>query len=95
MDMQYIRIAARLAYTDSFESIFDPLPDEMIEKYDVVYIRHFICVMQSGDPMPLLSILMKLLKPGGYLQWQEWDISTNTLVVAKTTGAAAAAWHLR
>ncbi|KAF7196618.1 N-methyltransferase tcpN [Pseudocercospora fuligena] len=45
--------------------IFDPSPDDMIGKYDVVYIRHFICVLQSGDPMPLLSILMNLLKPGG------------------------------
>lgn len=65
--------------------IFAPIPDTLLGRYDVVCIRHFICVLlPSGDPKPLLRALLKLLKPGGYLQWQEWDLQSNTARVAKT-----------
>ncbi|KAK3700000.1 hypothetical protein LTR37_016160 [Vermiconidia calcicola] len=49
----------------SFEelNIFEPISDHLIGKYDVVFLRHFICVVQSGNPLPLLSALLKLLKP--------------------------------
>lgn len=66
--------------------IFAPIPEELVGKYDVLCIRHFICVIQSGDPTRLLQQLLRMLKPSGYLQWQEWDISSNTLL---TSGKAA------
>lgn len=62
--------------------IFAPIPSDLVGIYDILCIRHFICVIQSGDPTTLLKQLLKLLKPGGYLQWQEWDISTNTLLTS-------------
>lgn len=62
--------------------IFDPIPEHLVGRYDVVCIRHFICVIQSGDPNTLLSQLLKLIKSGGYLQWQEFDLSTNTIRLA-------------
>ena len=68
--------------------IFEKIPQHLVGSYDVVYIRHFICVLQSGNPIPLLSALIKLLKPGGYLQWQEWDLQSNELVVADPTNPA-------
>jgi SAM-dependent methyltransferase len=55
---------------DIFE---DPLPEELVGRYDVVHIRLFVFVIASGNPLPLLKNLMRLLKPGGYLQWQEYD----------------------
>ena len=69
--------------------IFEPIPQYLVGSYDVVYLRHFICVLQSGNPIPLLSALLKLLKPGGYLQWQEWDLQTNELAVAESANSAS------
>jgi SAM-dependent methyltransferase len=63
-------------------NIFDPIPQHLISRYDVVYVRHLVCLVQSNNPIPLLSALLKLLKPGGYLQWQEWDHQTQTVVTA-------------
>jgi SAM-dependent methyltransferase len=62
--------------------IFDPIPQHLLGKYDVVCVRHLVCVVQSKNPIPLLSALLKLLKPGGYLQWQEWDYQTQTVITA-------------
>lgn len=67
--------------------IFDPIPLHLAGRYDVVCIRHFTFMVQSGNPMPLLSALLALLKPGGYLQWQEWDLNTNRIVVSDTAGS--------
>ncbi|GIZ48142.1 hypothetical protein CKM354_001121500 [Cercospora kikuchii] len=61
--------------------IFAPLTEQLVGRFDVVNIRHFICVVQSGDPTKLITALVKLLKPGGYLQWQEFDLSSSRLVV--------------
>ncbi|CZT18010.1 uncharacterized protein RCC_03848 [Ramularia collo-cygni] len=68
----------------------DALPEELLERYDVVHIRLFLCVIASGDPIPLLKNLMKLLKPGGWLQWQEYDGSYEVQrVVTNDPGTAA------
>ncbi|KAF2165450.1 hypothetical protein M409DRAFT_24299 [Zasmidium cellare ATCC 36951] len=73
--------------------IFDPIPLHLISKYDLLCLRHFICVIQSGNPTRLLKQLLRMLKPGGWLQWQEWDISTNCLLSAE--GAVAKAPKLK
>lgn len=70
--------------------IFEPIPEQLVGRYDVVYLRLFVCVTQSRDPIELLRALLKLLKPGGYLQWQEWDIHSNKLVVAGSTDQSSA-----
>jgi SAM-dependent methyltransferase len=57
---------------DVFE---DPLPEEHVGCYDVIHIRLFVFVIASGNPLPLLKNLIRLLKPGGWLQWQEYDNS--------------------
>lgn len=68
--------------TFSQMDIFADIPQHIQARYDVLNIRLFMCVVQSGDPMPLLQNLMKLLKPGGYLQWQEYDPSTDKVMCA-------------
>ena len=54
-------------------------------KYDVVHIRLVILVIGEGDPVPVLRNLALLLKPGGWLQWDEVD--TGDAVVAHPAGA--------
>ncbi|KAI1177701.1 S-adenosyl-L-methionine-dependent methyltransferase [Nemania sp. FL0916] len=48
-----------------------PLPAHLLGKYDVVHIRSFVSVIADADLTPVLSIAWELLKPGGYLQWEE------------------------
>ncbi|KAI9035229.1 S-adenosyl-L-methionine-dependent methyltransferase [Aspergillus affinis] len=51
-------------------------PREWMGTYDVVHIRLFALVFDDRQLSSLLKILRKLLKPGGYLQWAEVDMSS-------------------
>lgn len=52
---------------------FDEPPPEFVWAFDIVHVRLVTVVIRENDPRPLLSNLCKLLKPGGYLQWDEVD----------------------
>lgn len=52
------------------------LPDELVGKFDVVHIRVFTAVVKGANPGPLIDNAYKMLKPGGYLQWDEMDSNT-------------------
>ena len=58
--------------------VFDEPTQEMCELYDVVHIRlMFVVVQQRGQEAIALMLrnLMKLLKPGGSLQWDEINVA--------------------
>ncbi|RAL12650.1 class I SAM-dependent methyltransferase [Aspergillus homomorphus CBS 101889] len=48
-----------------------PIPASIHGIYDVVHIRAFASVIPDSDLTPMLSVASALLKPGGYLQWEE------------------------
>ncbi|KAJ3572599.1 hypothetical protein NPX13_g4996 [Xylaria arbuscula] len=48
-----------------------PLPIELIGVYDVVHIRALGSVIPTADLSPVLTVVFELLKPGGYIQWDE------------------------
>lgn len=48
-----------------------PLPAELVGVYDIVHIRAFVSVIPDGNLTPVLSVASQLLKPGGFLQWEE------------------------
>ncbi|GKZ16515.1 hypothetical protein AbraIFM66951_000252 [Aspergillus brasiliensis] len=48
-----------------------PLPAHLLGTYDVVHIRAFVSILPTSDLTPILSVASSLLKPGGYLQWEE------------------------
>lgn len=54
-------------------NLFEEPPDEFKGYFDVVHVRLITVVVRNDDPRPLLENLTKLLKPGGYLQWDEVD----------------------
>ncbi|CAD6591305.1 MAG: hypothetical protein ASARMPRED_005303 [Alectoria sarmentosa] len=64
--------------------MLDPVPEELIGKYDVVHVGLIVMVVRNENPTPVLNNLMALLKPGGYLQWDESDM--NSLTVAHADG---------
>ncbi|KAI1499075.1 hypothetical protein F5X99DRAFT_430959 [Biscogniauxia marginata] len=47
------------------------LPAEMIGAYDIVHVRAFVSIIVNSDPTDFLSTALALLKPGGWLQWEE------------------------
>ena len=49
---------------------------------DIVHIRFFHCVVSQDDPTPILNKAMKMLKPGGWIQWTEQDLFTSQVVKA-------------
>ena len=54
--------------------IFIPPSENLSGIYDVVHIRLLTLVIQQ-DPVPVIKNVAKLLKPGGYIQWDEMDIT--------------------
>lgn len=55
---------------------FSEVPSEYIGVFDTVHIRAIYSCIKDNNVEPLLTNLLKLLKPGGYLQWDESDAST-------------------
>ncbi|KAL7937007.1 hypothetical protein V8C35DRAFT_213265 [Trichoderma chlorosporum] len=54
---------------------FDEVPAEHFEKYDVVHLRLWCAIVKGCNTLPLIRHATQLLKPGGYLQWDEYDPS--------------------
>ncbi|KAJ5093634.1 hypothetical protein N7456_009495 [Penicillium angulare] len=48
-----------------------PPPTELIGIYDVVHIRAFNSLIHNSDLRPILTVASELLKPGGFIQWEE------------------------
>ena len=41
--------------------IYSPLPPDVLEKYDIVNVRLFICAVRDNEPLPVLKNLLKML----------------------------------
>jgi SAM-dependent methyltransferase len=52
-------------------NIFDEVPDDLVEQYDVVHLRLLILVVENSDPRPVIRNALRMLKPGGYIQWDD------------------------
>jgi len=61
--------------------VFEPVPSEFVGKYDLVHIRFFSPVLRDQGPEGVIKNVMQLLKPGGFLQWDERAL---TLDIAMT-----------
>jgi SAM-dependent methyltransferase len=65
-----------------------PPPAELQGQFDVVHLRLFTLVVDNNDPAPYIQHCMDLLKPGGHLQWDEYD--PNSMGVVRATQQASA-----
>lgn len=57
------------------QSILDPFPEEDLGTYDLVGVRAFAFVLAGEQWQNAVKNLITLLKPGGYLQWIDGDMS--------------------
>jgi hypothetical protein len=60
-------------------SILAPWPEEENGTYDVVAVRFMTTVLNGSEWDMALKGLLALLKPGGWLQWIDFDASVTTV----------------
>ncbi|KAI3332300.1 hypothetical protein HD806DRAFT_480081 [Xylariaceae sp. AK1471] len=48
-------------------------PQALHGQFDVVHLRLVLSLVGSGSPKPIIRHIKMLLKPGGYMQWDELD----------------------
>ncbi|KAL4935047.1 hypothetical protein BDV06DRAFT_217719 [Aspergillus oleicola] len=47
------------------------VPEALVGQFDVVHLRMWALVIRGNNPSTLIRNAAKLLKPGGYLQWED------------------------
>lgn len=55
-----------------------PVPEKLHQTYDLVHVRLLVGAMQPDDWQKVAANLSKLLRPGGWLQWEEFNITSTT-----------------
>ncbi|PON20323.1 hypothetical protein TGAM01_v210822 [Trichoderma gamsii] len=68
---------------------FSQVPDELIGVYDVVHLRLWCCIVRDCNTAALIQHATQLLKPGGYLQWDEADLDKMHIKGAEAEAVAA------
>ncbi|OCL03346.1 S-adenosyl-L-methionine-dependent methyltransferase [Glonium stellatum] len=65
--------------------LFQDVPTDFVGKFDIVHVRLIGLAVKDNNPLQVVSALHKLLKPGGYLQWDEMDDASSSVVFANPT----------
>lgn len=68
----------------STSDLLEEPPEAFQGKFDVVHIRMVLAVVRSNSPKPIIRHIKQLLKPGGYLQWDELDPINHYDVITPT-----------
>ncbi|KAL4747552.1 hypothetical protein BDW72DRAFT_182562 [Aspergillus terricola var. indicus] len=64
------------------------VPDTLRGVYDIVHIRLLSFVLQDDEIERVARNVMQLLKPGGYIQWGEPDVSSFRIETIDSQAAA-------
>ncbi|KAH8704218.1 putative LaeA-like methyltransferase [Talaromyces proteolyticus] len=70
-DSQFPREHAGIHF--SVQDITKPFSDAHLNRYDLVHVRLLFCGLKKSEYEIAVANLMTLLKPGGFLQWDEID----------------------
>ena len=76
-------------------NIFDPVPEELIGIYDVVHVRLLALVVQKNNLRDVIRTLLRLLRPGGYIQWDELNYTGTHIETSKNSAHTPALHELR
>jgi hypothetical protein len=55
----------------SLWNVFEPVPEGLVGQYDLVHVRLLMVALKAGDWVPVARNLQSLLRPGGYILWDE------------------------
>ncbi|KAL8900437.1 MAG: hypothetical protein Q9192_001069 [Flavoplaca navasiana] len=69
--------------------VYQAPPVELQGRYDIVHARLLFVVVRDGDTTPMIRNMMLLLKPGGYLQWDELNVAQSYVLKVDETVPAA------
>ncbi|PHH65880.1 hypothetical protein CDD81_1249 [Ophiocordyceps australis] len=61
--------------TLSLLDLKQPIPKELHNKYDLVHARMLSVAFEPSERTPAVANAVQLLKPGGWLQWEEPDLA--------------------
>ncbi|GKZ33777.1 hypothetical protein AbraIFM66950_003813 [Aspergillus brasiliensis] len=53
------------------DSLSPEIPESLVGQFDVVHLRMWAFIIRDNDPSALVRHASRLLKPGGYLQWED------------------------
>ena len=76
-------------------NVFEPVPDDLVNKFDVVHVRLLGLVVENGNPRPIIQNLIRLLKPGGFIQWDDLNFPGTEIKVVDTSLETTALRGLR
>ncbi|KAJ5160377.1 uncharacterized protein N7482_007381 [Penicillium canariense] len=62
----------------SVHDITKPFPEEHRNRYDLVHVRLLVAAIEESEYKVAISNIYAILKPGGFLQWEEVDEETYT-----------------
>ncbi|KAK4502039.1 hypothetical protein PRZ48_007850 [Zasmidium cellare] len=51
--------------------VLKKVPEDFVGRYDVVHMQYVVLFVRDGEVEGLLGNSLKMLKPGGYLEWGE------------------------
>ena len=72
----WLPVNIRLRVMDMFEDV----PADLVEKYDIVHVRLVLLVVPNNDPRSIIRNLFKMLKPNGFIQWEDLHTSNSYIV---------------
>ncbi|RAH61361.1 hypothetical protein BO85DRAFT_435635 [Aspergillus piperis CBS 112811] len=75
--------------------LFTPVPQQLQEQYDLVHVRLLVLILSGLDPIPVIQRFFQLVKPGGYLQWDELDCANLCIKKVDPSIAAPALEEIR
>jgi hypothetical protein len=75
-----------------FDALATELPSHVNGRYDVVHVRLSLCIIRNNEPQSVIKNLMMMLKPGGYIQWEAYDLLSGRIRTA-VEGASSEKFH--
>ncbi|KAI0532578.1 hypothetical protein GGR58DRAFT_489759 [Xylaria digitata] len=57
----------------STSNLLEEPPQSLHGQFDIVHLRLVLSLIRGGSPKPVIRHIKMLLKPGGYVQWDELD----------------------
>ncbi|KAF2166432.1 hypothetical protein M409DRAFT_23074 [Zasmidium cellare ATCC 36951] len=52
-------------------NLLEDIPEELVERYDIVHVQFVMIFVLDSNVHAVIQRLLRMLKPGGYLQWTD------------------------